>query len=196
MKLGILSFIAMFIIAYSPLFGEATLIKELSYINLLRENAMKYDLSPYVDDQVVVAEDYYSEAIILLESGGDLNKVSELLTSASNNYYTAIEVGYPMYSEALLEEVNLLRDQTISMKANDVAPDEYDEAEAYYLIGDNYVYNSEYNMAIDSLKNSRKRYDYTLGIFYEKQEKARMALDEIDSLSETIMLNLYLEESK
>ncbi len=155
MKSLLLSFFTMFLLMSSFVFGEIT-TESLVCLNLLRENAIKYDLSPYVGDEVELAEEYYFKAMVLIRDQTDLEKASELLTMASNSYYIAVNTGYALYIAELREDISSLKENVTSV--NEMF---YDEAESYSLIADNYIYNIEYAMAIASLIKAKQIYSST-----------------------------------
>ena len=155
MKSLIFSFFTMFLLMSSFVFGQIT-TENLVCLNLLRESAVKYDLSEYVADEVEVAEEYYFKAMVLIRDQTDLEEAAELLTMASNSYYIAVNTGYPLYIAELKESISLLKENVTSV--NEMF---YDEAESYSLRADNYIYNKEYGMAIESLINSKQIYSST-----------------------------------
>ena len=155
MKSLMLSFLTMFLLMSSFVFGQIT-TESLVCLNLLRENAVKYDLSPYIGDEVELAEEYYFKAMVLIRDQTDLEKANELLTMASNSYYIAVNTGYPLYIAELREDISSLKENVTSV--NEMF---YDEAASYSLRADNYIYNKEYAMAIESLINSKEIYSST-----------------------------------
>lgn len=159
MRLSMLSFITVFLLVSSFAFGQGTVITTEDFIclNLLRENAVKFDLTPYVGDEVEVAEQYYFQGMALLRNQTDLVRAKELLDLASNSYHVAVDIGYPLYIADLQNDIS-------SLKENIATSDDktyYDEAESYSLRADNYIYNKEYSIAIESLIISKKMYGYS-----------------------------------
>jgi len=189
MKLSILSFTAMFLLISSFAFGQETEIttERLVCLNLLRENAVKYDLRPYVGDAVDVAEEYYFKAMTLLRNQTDLDKASELLTLASNSYYVAVDTGYPLYIESLRNDISSLKENIVTTNVDETY---YDEAESYSLRSDNYIYNKEYNMAIESLINSKQMYSQSASV----DDTVVVVIDDTDTLD--IKINDNIETVK
>lgn len=188
MRLSMLSFITMFLLISSFAFGQIT-TESLICLNLLRENAVKYDLSPYVGDEVEVAEGYYFQGMTLLRNQTNLDKASELLTLASNSYYVALDTGYPLYIDDLKKDISSLKESSVNVEVDETY---YDEAESYSLRADNYIYNKEYNMAIESLINSKQMYSYSQDIPVD--DIVVVVIDDTDTLN--IKINDNIEKVK
>ena len=158
MKLKLFVFQLIFVLFFVISCGGSMPLKAYENASSLREKAVKYELQDYSKEQFDIAEANFSEATILINENNRRNakKTTELLTTASNSYQTALNEGLPKYAEALKNEINSERESSRSIKAYKIDKESYELAELNYINGMEALKINNYENAVDYFLEAKK----------------------------------------
>ena len=190
MKLKLFVFQLIFILFFVISCGGSMPLKAYENASSLREKAVKYELQDYSKEQFDIAEANFSEATILINENNRRNakKTTELLTTASNSYQTALNEGLPKYAEALKNEINSERESSRSIKAYKIDKESYELAELNYINGMEALKINNYENAVDyfleAKKLHNKAFSSTKEIFDESAKNIKEAEEKLKEIEE------------
>ena len=190
MKLKLFVFQLIFVLIFVISCGGSTPLKAYENASSLREKAVKYELQDYSKEQFDIAEANFSEATILINENNRRNakKTTELLTTASNSYQTALNEGLPKYAEALKNEINSERESSRSIKAYKIDKESYELAELNYINGMEALKINNYENAVDyfleAKKLHNKAFSSTKEIFDESAKNIKEAEEKLKEIEE------------
>ena len=190
MKLKLFVFQLIFVFVFVISCGGSMPLKAYENASSLREKAVKYELQDYSKEQFDIAEANFSEATILINENNRRNakKTTELLTTASNSYQTALNEGLPKYAEALKNEINSERESSRSIKAYKIDKESYELAELNYINGMEALKINNYENAVDyfleAKKLHNKAFSSTKEIFDESAKNIKEAEEKIKEIEE------------
>ena len=190
MKLKLFVFQLIFVLIFVISCGGSMPLKAYENASSLREKAVKYELQDYSKEQFDIAEANFSEATILINENNRRNakKTTELLTTASNSYQTALNEGLPKYAEALKNEINSERESSRSIKAYKIDKESYELAELNYINGMEALKINNYENAVDyfleAKKLHNKAFSSTKEIFDESAKNIKEAEEKLKEIEE------------
>ena len=190
MKLKLFVFQLIFVLFFVISCGGSMPLKAYENASSLREKAVKYELQDYSKEQFDIAEANFSEATILINENNRRNakKTTELLTTASNSYQTALNEGLPKYAEALKNEINSERESSRSIKAYKIDKESYELAELNYINGMEALKINNYENAVDyfleAKKLHNKAFSSTKEIFDESAKNIKEAEEKLKEIEE------------
>ena len=190
MKLKLFVFQLIFVLVFVISCGGSMPLKAYENASSLREKAVKYELQDYSKEQFDIAEANFSEATILINENNRRNakKTTELLTTASNSYQTALNEGLPKYAEALKNEINSERESSRSIKAYKIDKESYELAELNYINGMEALKINNYENAVDyfleAKKLHNKAFSSTKEIFDESAKNIKEAEEKLKEIEE------------
>ena len=190
MKLKLFVFQLIFILVFVISCGGSMPLKAYENASSLREKAVKYELQDYSKEQFDIAEANFSEATILINENNRRNakKTTELLTTASNSYQTALNEGLPKYAEALKNEINSERESSRNIKAYKIDKESYELAELNYINGMEALKINNYENAVDyfleAKKLHNKAFSSTKEIFDESAKNIKEAEEKLKEIEE------------
>ena len=190
MKLKLFVFQLIFVLIFVISCGGSMPLKAYKDASSLREKAVKYELQDYSKEQFDIAEANFSEATILINENNRRNakKTTELLTTASNSYQTALNEGLPKYAEALKNEINSERESSRSIKAYKIDKESYELAELNYINGMEALKINNYENAVDyfleAKKLHNKAFSSTKEIFDESAKNIKEAEEKLKEIEE------------
>ena len=190
MKLKLFVFQLIFVFVFVISCGGSMPLKAYENASSLREKAVKYELQDYSKEQFDIAEANFSEATILINENNRRNakKTTELLTTASNSYQTALNEGLPKYAEALKNEINSERESSRSIKAYKIDKESYELAELNYINGMEALKINNYENAVDyfleAKKLHNKAFSSTKEIFDESAKNIKEAEEKLKEIEE------------
>ena len=190
MKLKLFVFQLIFVLIFVISCGGSMPLKAYENASSLREKAVKYELQDYSKEQFDIAEANFSEATILINENNRRNakKTTELLTTASNSYQTALNEGLPKYAETLKNEINSERESSRSIKAYKIDKESYELAELNYINGMEALKINNYENAVDyfleAKKLHNKAFSSTKEIFDESAKNIKEAEEKLKEIEE------------
>lgn len=190
MKLKLFVFQLIFVLVFVISCGGSMPLKAYENASSLREKAVKYELQDYSKEQFDIAEANFSEATILINENNRRNakKTTELLTTASNSYQTALNEGLPKYAEALKNEINSERESSRNIKAYKIDKESYELAELNYINGMEALKINNYENAVDyfleAKKLHNKAFSSTKEIFDESAKNIKEAEEKLKEIEE------------
>lgn len=190
MKLKLFVFQLIFVLVFVISCGGSMPLKAYENASSLREKAVKYELQDYSKEQFDIAEANFSEATILINENNRRNakKTTELLTTASNSYQTALNEGLPKYAETLKNEINSERESSRSIKAYKIDKESYELAELNYINGMEALKINNYENAVDyfleAKKLHNKAFSSTKEIFDESAKNIKEAEEKLKEIEE------------
>lgn len=190
MKLKLFVFQLIFVLIFVISCGGSMPLKAYENASSLREKAVKYELQDYSKEQFDIAEANFSEATILINENNRRNakKTTELLTTASNSYQTALNEGLPKYAEALKNKINSERESSRSIKAYKIDKESYELAELNYINGMEALKINNYENAVDyfleAKKLHNKAFSSTKEIFDESAKNIKEAEEKLKEIEE------------
>ena len=190
MKLKLFVFQLIFVLIFVISCGGSMPLKAYENASSLREKAVKYELQDYSKEQFDIAEANFSEATILINENNRRNakKTTELLTTASNSYQTALNEGLPKYAEALKNEINSERESSRNIKAYKIDKESYELAELNYINGMEALKINNYENAVDyfleAKKLHNKAFSSTKEIFDESAKNIKEAEEKLKEIEE------------
>ena len=190
MKLKLFVFQLIFVFVFVISCGGSMPLKAYENASSLREKAVKYELQDYSKEQFDIAEANFSEATILINENNRRNakKTTELLTTASNSYQTALNEGLPKYAEALKNEINSERESSRNIKAYKIDKESYELAELNYINGMEALKINNYENAVDyfleAKKLHNKAFSSTKEIFDESAKNIKEAEEKLKEIEE------------
>ena len=190
MKLKLFVFQLIFVLVFVISCGGSMPLKAYENASSLREKAVKYELQDYSKEQFDIAEANFSEATILINENNRRNakKTTELLTTASNSYQTALNEGLPKYAETLKNEINSERESSRNIKAYKIDKESYELAELNYINGMEALKINNYENAVDyfleAKKLHNKAFSSTKEIFDESAKNIKEAEEKLKEIEE------------
>ena len=190
MKLKLFVFQLIFVLIFVISCGGSMPLKAYENASSLREKAVKYELQDYSKEKFDIAEANFSEATILINENNRRNakKTTELLTTASNSYQTALNEGLPKYAETLKNEINSERESSRSIKAYKIDKESYELAELNYINGMEALKINNYENAVDyfleAKKLHNKAFSSTKEIFDESAKNIKEAEEKLKEIEE------------
>ena len=190
MKLKLFVFQLIFVLIFVISCGGSMPLKAYENASSLREKAVKYELQDYSKEQFDIAEANFSEATILINENNRRNakKTTELLTTASNSYQTALNEGLPKYAEALKNKINSERESSRNIKAYKIDKESYELAELNYINGMEALKINNYENAVDyfleAKKLHNKAFSSTKEIFDESAKNIKEAEEKLKEIEE------------
>ena len=190
MKLKLFVFQLIFVLIFVISCGGSMPLKAYENASSLREKAVKYELQDYSKEQFDIAEANFSEATILINENNSRNakKTTELLTTASNSYQTALNEGLPKYAETLKNEINSERESSRNIKAYKIDKESYELAELNYINGMEALKINNYENAVDyfleAKKLHNKAFSSTKEIFDESAKNIKEAEEKLKEIEE------------
>lgn len=156
--------------------------KEYDEASILREKAIKYDLSSYAEETLTIAESSYSagSSIVENQNKNEYKNAKNYLTNAINNYQIIIDTAIPQYARDLKSDV--LEEKLIADEINSAqnAPEIYEDGDLLFLNGSLSLAKSDYEDSIQLFNEARKKFNEAYLNTKSIYERSKTALKELE----------------
>ena len=142
----------------------------------MRDKIIKYDLKKYAEEDFNAIEKDFAEAKGLLDKKRNM-QADKLLDEINNKYQALVEKTFPLCTADKDNEVKVVQNGCLELKADVAVKDKYEEALAVYNEAIKYNEAKEYEKAIELFDKANSLFKEVEKVTVEKKEKAESSFD-------------------